>query len=108
MTVCSWPEGFCKCAEAERTKLDPRGRVWMHCETGLSLTKASLARFTLFCLRNDIQIGDLWAFNAKYDRSLVCASIKIRPDQFEEFSRTTGGKLCEPPRIKLNHGRETQ
>lgn len=76
----------------------------MHCEEGLSLTKASLARFTFFCLRNNVEIGAPWAFNARYDRSLVCAVVKIRPDQFEEFTRETGGKLREPPRIKLNRG----
>lgn len=56
----------------------------------------------MFCLRNRVVIGSIDAFSPQYDRSLVMAAIRLRPDQFEDFERETGGKLRKPPRIKLN------
>lgn len=98
---CQWPEGACKCAEQEADKPDHAGRVWMHCEQGLSLTKASMARFMVFCLENSIQVGDVFAF-ARYPRSSVMAAVRLQPCLFEEFERVTGGELQKPPRVKLN------
>lgn len=76
----------------------------MHCEQGLSLSNASLARFMMFCLKNNVEIGSVNAFNSRHPRSLVLASIRLRPDLFEAFERETGGKLREPPKISLNSG----
>jgi hypothetical protein len=100
--TCTWPTGNCKCWEAEQSKPDPFGRVWMHCEEGLNMSKASLARFMMFCLSQRVEIGDVYAFSPGYARSLVVASVRLRPDQFEAFERETGGKLRKPPRIVLN------
>lgn len=86
-------------------KPDHLGRVWRHCESGLSLTAASLSRFMLFALRNRVEVGEVYAFSPKYIRSLVLASVRLRPDQFEAFERETGGTLREPPRAHLNSGR---
>jgi hypothetical protein len=74
----------------------------MHCEEGLALNKASLARFMMFCLTNRVEIGQVDAFNPRYRNSVVLASVRLRPEQFAAFEDATGGKLHEPPRIKLN------
>lgn len=80
---------------------DHYGRVWRHCEEGLSMTKASMARFTMFCLENSVEIGSIQAFNPKYRGSLVLAAIRIRPDQITAFEAETGGKLRPPTRLSL-------
>lgn len=87
---------------------DIYGRVWMHCESGLALTKASMTRFIMHVLENRIEIGQIYAFNPKYKGSLVLATLLLRPDQFEEFEKAAGGKLREPPVIHLNSGREIE
>ena len=100
---CTWPDGACACYLAEERKPeDHAGRVWMHCEEGLSMTKASMARFMMFCLANNIEFGSIYAFSPSYRGSSVMASIRLRPDQFEAFEAETGGKLRKPPRIKVN------
>ena len=80
---------------------DIYGRVWMHCESGLNLTKACMARFMVYVLKNRIEIGQIYAFDPRYDRTLVCVSLRLRPDQFEDFERATGGKLKPPTQVKL-------
>lgn len=103
MIGCSWPSGTCACWEAAQAKPDDHaGRVWMHCDEGLSYSKASLSRFMMFCLGNNVEIGSVHAFNAKFPRSQVSAAVRLRPDQFAAFERETGGKLRQPPRINLN------
>lgn len=99
---CNWPSGTCQCWIDEQMKPDHYGRIWMHCESGLKLTKTSLAGFTLYCLSNNILIGELSAFNANYKGSLVLATVKIREEQIEGFTRETGGILTLPPKICLN------
>lgn len=88
--------------EKDYPEKDYLGRVWMHCDSGLSLTKASMARFMIYCLKNNILIGDIYALNPKYERSLVCAAVCLRPEHIEEFTRETGGVLTEPAVFKLN------
>ena len=83
---------------------DIYGRVWMHCESGLALTKASMARFMMFVLKNKVEIGTIYAFNPRYERSLVLASVRLKPEQFEAFERETGGMLREPIQVQLNNG----
>ena len=107
---CLWPLGACACAEMEAQKNsgpDRMGRVWMHCEEGLSLTKASMGRFMVFCLSNGVEIGDVWPFAPRFPRSAVIVSIRLRPDQFSAFEAETGGKLREPPVIKLNSAEQS-
>ena len=99
---CSWPEGTCECYLQNARKPDPAGRVWMHCEEGLSMTKASMTRFVMHCLNNNIEIGQIWPFNYRYKGCLVSVTVRLLPEQFEEFERETNGKLREPPRISLN------
>ncbi|MBB95601.1 MAG: hypothetical protein CML68_13550 [Rhodobacteraceae bacterium] len=86
---------------------DYAGRAWMHCEEGLNFSKASMSRFMMFCLGNNVEIGSVYAFNAEFPRCQVLASIRLRPDQFEAFERETGGKLRKPRRVKLNSGDST-
>jgi hypothetical protein len=74
----------------------------MHCEEGLSMTKASMSRFVMFCLRNRIEIGTIHPFDPNYERSQVSASVRLKPEQFTAFEAETGGKLRAPPRISLN------
>lgn len=100
--ACTWPNGTCACYVENAQKPDPAGRVWMHCEEGLSLSKASMSRFVMHCLTNNIEIGDIHPFNYHYQRSQVSASVRLRPEQFAEFEAQTGGKLRKPPRISLN------
>lgn len=99
---CTWPNGTCACYVVNAQKADPAGRVWMHCEEGLSLSKASMSRFIMHCLSNNIEIGDIHPFNYRYRNSQVSASVRLRPDQFEDFERETKGKLRKPPRISVN------
>lgn len=101
--ACTWPNGYCQCWAAEQSKPDPFGRVWMHCEEGLSMSKASLARFMTFCLRNRVEIGSIDAFAPRYERSRVSASVRLKPEQFEAFERETGGRLREPSKLHLNN-----
>lgn len=100
--ACKWPQGTCACYAENAQKADYAGRVWMHCEEGLSLSKASMTRFVMFCLTNNIEIGDIHPFDCRYPNSQVSASIRLKPDQFEDFERETKGKLQKPPRISLN------
>jgi len=102
MSDCKWPEGMCACYAQNATKPDPAGRVWMHCEEGLSMTKASMSRFVMHCLTNNIEIGQIHPFNYHYPRCQVSASVRLLPEQFAEFEAKTGGKLRKPPRISLN------
>ena len=102
MSDCKWPEGTCACYAQEAVKPDYAGRVWMHCEEGLSMTKASMSRFVMFCLRNRIEIGSIYPLNPNYERCQVSVSIRLKPEQFAAFEAETGGKLREPPRISLN------
>tara|TARA_R100001086_G_scaffold248067_1_gene184022 strand:+ start:1054 stop:1281 length:228 start_codon:yes stop_codon:yes gene_type:complete len=74
----------------------------MHCESGLNLSKASLGRFLEFCLSNNVEIGTVHPFNPRFARSQVSATVRLRPDQFDAFKRSTGGDLRKPPRISLN------
>jgi len=101
---CRWPEGACACAMHEATQPDPLGRVWMHSEEGLIFTERCLGRLMMHCMANGIEVGTVWAFNPKYRRSQVCASVRLRPDQFEEFEKETGGKLRKPPVVKPCRG----
>ena len=100
--TCKWPSGACAYYEQEALKPDHAGRVWMHCEQGLSMTSASMARFMMFCLRHNVEIGSVHPFNPKFERCLVIASVRIKPDQIAEFEVSTGGKLRKPPKIHLN------
>jgi hypothetical protein len=102
MSDCKWPEGTCACYAQQAVKPDYAGRVWMHCEEGLSLSKASMSRFVMFCLTNRIEIGDIYPFAPDYPRSQVSASVRLKPEQFAAFEAETGGKLRKPPRISLN------
>ena len=102
MGECSWPSGICECAAAEWGRPDPYGREWMHCEDGLTFSSASMSRFIMFCLGSNVEIGSIHAFNPKFPRCQVSASVRLRPDQFAAFEAATGGKLREPPRISLN------
>jgi hypothetical protein len=99
---CNWPFSNCKWWEIEKSKPDPYGREWMHCEEGLNFSKASMSRFIMFCLANNVEIGDLHPFNRKWPRCQVSASIRIHPSLFEAFEKETGGKLRKPPVISLN------
>ena len=74
----------------------------MHCEEGLTLSKASMTRFVMFCLTNKIEIGQIHPFNANFRNSQVIASVRIRPEQFAAFEAETGGKLRKPPTLSLN------
>lgn len=98
---CGKETHYCACPEPG-TEKDMYGRVWRHCEEGLSMTNASMARFMMFCLRNSVEIGDVYAFNPKHERCLVICSIRIRPEQIPAFESETGGRLRRPPRIVLN------
>lgn len=63
---------------------------------------ASMTRFIMFCLANNVEIGTLKPFNRKYPRCQVSASIRIHPSLFEAFEKETGGTLRDPTVIKLN------
>ena len=102
MSDCKWPEGTCACYAKKVVKPDYAGRVWMHCEEGLSLSKASMSRFVMFCLRNRIEIGQIHPLNPNYERCQVSASVLIKPEQFAAFEAETGGKLRKPPRVSVN------
>ena len=99
---CSWPNGTCACYAEQAVKPDHAGRVWMHCDQGLNLSKASMSRFIMFCLNHGVEVGSLHPFNRRFPRSQVSASVRIHPDLFAAFERDTGGELRKPPKISLN------
>ncbi len=99
---CTWPNGNCQNWAQNEAKPDPWGRVWMHCEEGLNMSSASLARFMSFCLKNNVKLGSVSAFQPRYSRSTVMAAVRLKPEQFADFERETGGKLRKPPNVKLN------
>lgn len=66
------------------------------------MTKASMARFMMFCLKNHVEIGEIYAFNPNYHGCQVIASVRLKPDQFEAFEKETKAKLSLPPRVVLN------
>lgn len=99
---CQWPQGTCACYSANALKEDHLGRVWMHCEEGLSMTKASMSRFVMFCLTNGIEIGQIHPFNYRYRGCQVSVSVRLRPEQFAAFEMETKGKLRKPPVLSLN------
>jgi hypothetical protein len=98
----NWSEDTCRCYEKEQEGPDLFGRVWMHCEKGLSLTKASMSRFIMFCVCNNVEIGDIYVFDRSFPRSHVIASVRLMPEQFAAFESETGGKLREPARMTLS------
>ena len=99
---CLWPNGTCKCYLENETKPDLYGRVWMHCDEGLNFSKASMSRFIMFCLANNVKIGDIFVMNNKYPQSAVSVSIRLKESQFEDFTAETKGILKRPPEISLN------
>ena len=90
-----------ECIEPDMTP-DRQGRIPMICEDGLSMTKASMARFIMFCLKNNVEIYDIHPFNRNYHGCQVSVSIRLKPEQFEAFESETKGKLRKPPTICLN------
>lgn len=99
---CEWPVSACECWLLAQEKGDHYGRIWMHCDEGLSYSKVSMTRFVMFCLGNNIEIGDLYAFNPKFPMCQVSAAVKLRPDQFDAFEKETKGKLRKPPVVSFN------
>lgn len=82
---------------------DPHGRIWMHCEEGLNYSAASLSRFMLFILANNIELGSVYAFaGGKYPREQVCAAVLIHPDKITMFEVEVRAKLRKPPTLVLN------
>jgi hypothetical protein len=100
--TCNWPDSVCKCWEQEQTKPDVYGRVYMHCEEGLSFTKASMTRLVMFCLGNNVEITSLHPFNRHYKGCQVSVVVRIDPMLIESFEKETLGKLREPSKINLN------
>ncbi|MCJ8334584.1 MAG: hypothetical protein MJH10_10125 [Epibacterium sp.] len=100
--TCTWPNGTCQSYQQHHMAEDPWGRVWMHCEEGLTMTKASMARFMMFCLANKVEFGSIDAFGPDIRGCQVIAAIRIHPSLIEDFERETGGKLRKPPRAVLS------
>lgn len=99
--TCSWPNGTCASYGKHHMAEDPWGRVWMHCEEGLTMTKASMARFMMFCLANKVEFGSIDAFAPDYPGCQVSAAIRIHPSLIKDFERETKAKLRKPPRLVL-------
>lgn len=74
----------------------------MHCEEGLNFSKASMTRFIMFCLENNVEITSLHPFNRNYKGCQVSAVIRIHPTLIEPFEKETLGRLRNPIEIKLN------
>lgn len=100
--TCRWPEGTCASYEKHHMAEDPWGRVWMHCEEGLSYTKASMSRFMMFCLANKVEFGSIQAFAPEYSGCQVTAAIRIHPSLVADFEREVKAKLRHPSKIKLS------
>lgn len=77
--------------------------IWWHIDDhkALNLSKASLGNFCYHALKLNIQIGNFWAFNSKYDRSWVGVTIKATKEQKEALETITKFKFNLPP--KLNY-----
>ncbi len=91
-----------------RTAIEPDltpdiyGRVPKVCDSGLSMTKACMARFIMHVLENNIELLEIHPFNARFRGCHVSAAIRIRPDQIAAFEAATGGALSDPATINLN------
>ena len=81
---------------------DVYGRIPMICESGLSMTKASMMRFVMYCLQENVEILSLHPFNRNYKGCHVSAAVRIHPDQIDDFQIATGGTLSKPHTINLN------
>lgn len=71
------------------------------------MSNASLARFLSFCLKNNVEIGSVSAFDPRYVRSAVLAAVRLKPEQFALFETETQGKLRKPPVVHLNSTKDT-
>jgi len=81
---------------------DIYGRIPMVCESGLTMSKVSMARLMMHILQNDIELLEIYTFNNRYPRCQVIASFRIKPEQITEFEEVTKGKLKPPATIQLN------
>jgi hypothetical protein len=66
------------------------------------MSKPSMARFVMFCLSNNVEIGSIHPFNYRFKNSPVTAAVRIRPELFALFEAETKGRLRKPPRISMN------
>jgi hypothetical protein len=56
-----------------------------------------MARFMVYCLKNNVEIGDIYAFAAPGHRnSTVVVTVRLLPEQALDFEVLTGGTLREP------------
>jgi hypothetical protein len=81
---------------------DMYGRVPKICESGLAMTKASMSRFVMFCLKNGVDIKQIHPSNRNYHGCHVSAVVRIHPDLVRLFEAETGGKLRDPATLNLN------
>jgi hypothetical protein len=86
----------------EQEKPDAFGRVWMHCNSGLNMSKKSTLSLVQFILKNRLELGSFYTLEPSDSKSQVFVSIKIHPDLIPDFERETRGILSKPPKIKLN------
>jgi hypothetical protein len=73
-----------------------------HCESGISLSQASLGRFFYHLLRLGGKVHQVWPFAPHYDRSSVIVSLEIDESKKEQLETLAKIKLRDPPRIVLN------
>jgi hypothetical protein len=91
----------------EYVHLTQKGAVWWHTDdyAAPNLSKASLGTFFFEVLREGGQIGDVWAFNYAYPRSLVLVSVYMTEEMKNAIERRTRFKFRLPPKISLNGDR---
>lgn len=65
------------------------------------MSKASLGEFFFEVIRAGAQIGTVWPFNPKYDRSPVYVTVYMTEEMKDSIEARTKYRFRDPPTIKL-------
>lgn len=84
-------------------------KVWKHSldypikgSRAVNMSKASLGKFVYWACKLDAKIGQVWPFNARYERCWVGVTIEIEEDKVSEFTEKSGFGLKDPPKVNVN------
>ena len=88
----------------EDERLKAAGARWYHSDGHASpgLAKSALGAFLYSTLKAGAQIGNVWPFNPRYDRSPVYFTVFMTPAMKDQIEAETRFKFRDPPKILLN------
>lgn len=87
----------------ENVKLKQKGAKWWHTEDHASpnLTKTSLGLFFYHVLKVGAQIGSIWPFNPKYDKSSVFITVFMTDEMMIKLENETKFRFKPPPKVHV-------